>query len=108
VGAGLNARGRPTTALYGWYQIELGGLCPGTRLTAPKVGAVRSTDSGAAWNGFGIVLEARPNTLCYDTTNFHQENSQRRRCLGKYRAYGCALNCALKLVTAYVLVVDAF
>ncbi len=65
-----------------------------TRLTAPKVGAVRSTDSGAAWNGFGIVLEARPNTLCCDTTNFHQEISECRRYFGKYRAYGCALNCS--------------
>ncbi len=54
-----------------------------TRLTAPKIGAVRSTDSGAAWNAIRVVPETHPNTLCCDTTNFHQEISEFRRCLGK-------------------------
>lgn len=55
--------------LYGWYHHEPAGLCPGTGLTAPKIGAVRSTDNGATWTDLGIVLEARPNTLRCDTTN---------------------------------------
>ena len=53
----------PRGPLYGWYHNEPGGLCPGTSLTAPKIGAVRSTDNGAHWEDLGIVLEARTNTL---------------------------------------------
>ncbi len=49
--------------LYGWYHHEPAGLCPGTTLTAPKIGALRSTDNGATWKDLGIVMEARPNTL---------------------------------------------
>lgn len=55
--------------LYGWYHNEPGGLCPGTGLTAPRIGAVRSADNGATWEDLGIVLEARPNTLRCDTPN---------------------------------------
>jgi hypothetical protein len=57
--------------LYGWYHNEPGGLCPGTHLTAPKIGAVRSTDNGAHWQDLGIVLEAPPGTLNCATTNFY-------------------------------------
>ncbi|MEK7683829.1 MAG: hypothetical protein AAB466_00235 [Verrucomicrobiota bacterium] len=57
--------------LYGWYHNEPGGLCPGTRLTAPKIGAVRSKDNGATWHDLGIILEARPNTLRCDTKNYY-------------------------------------
>lgn len=57
--------------LYGWYHNEPGGLCPGTRLTAPRIGAVRSTDNGATWQDLGIILEAPPNTLRCDTPNYY-------------------------------------
>jgi hypothetical protein len=57
--------------LYGWYHNEPGGLCPGTHLTAPKIGAVRSTDNGARWQDLGIVLEAPPGTLNCATTNYY-------------------------------------
>lgn len=57
--------------LYGWYHNEPGGLCPGKGLTAPKIGAVRSTDNGAHWKDLGIVLEAPTGTLRCDTTNFY-------------------------------------
>lgn len=57
--------------LYGWYHNEPGGLCPGTRLTAPRIGAVRSSDNGANWHDLGIVLEARPDTSRCDTTNYY-------------------------------------
>jgi hypothetical protein len=57
--------------LYGWYHNEPTGLCPGTGLTAPKIGAVRSTDNGATWQDLGIILEARPNTLRCDTKNHY-------------------------------------
>ncbi len=56
---------------HGWYHNEPGGLCPGTHLTAPKIGAVRSKDNGATWHDLGIILEARPNTLRCDTKNYY-------------------------------------
>jgi hypothetical protein len=57
--------------LYGWYHNEPGGLCPGTHLTAPKIGAVRSHDDGANWQDLGIVLEAPPGTLNCGSTNYY-------------------------------------
>ena len=55
--------------LYGWYHNEPGGLCPGTSLTAPKIGAVRSSDNGATWKDLGIVLEAPALPLRCDAKN---------------------------------------
>jgi len=57
--------------LYGWYHNEPANLCPGTRLTAPKIGAARSTDNGATWQDLGIILEAPPQTLRCDTKNYY-------------------------------------
>jgi len=55
--------------LYGWYHLEPTGLCPGTTLTAPRIGTARSSDNGANWTDLGIVLEARTNTLRCDAQN---------------------------------------
>jgi hypothetical protein len=55
--------------LYGWYHFEPAGLCPSTTLTAPRIGAVKSTDNGANWIDLGIILEARTNTLRCDAQN---------------------------------------
>ena len=49
--------------LYGWYHHEPSGICLGTDLTAPKIGALRSTDNGATWHDLGFILEAPPNTI---------------------------------------------
>jgi hypothetical protein len=57
--------------LYGWYHFEPTGLCPGTGLTAPRIGAVRSRDDGAHWEDLGVVLEAPPGTLNCATKNFY-------------------------------------
>lgn len=57
--------------LYGWYHFEPTGLCPGTHLTAPRIGAARSRDDGARWEDLGIVLEAPPGTLNCGTRNFY-------------------------------------
>jgi hypothetical protein len=43
--------------LYGYYHHEPIGLCPGTRKTAPRIGALRSMDNGASWEDLGIILE---------------------------------------------------
>jgi hypothetical protein len=63
--------------LYGWYHLEPRGVCARTQtntsnvsLTAPRIGAVRSTDNGAAWQDLGIVLESLPALRC-DTKNFY-------------------------------------
>jgi len=55
--------------VYGWYHNEPGGMVPGTTLTAPKIGALRSGDNGATWKDLGVVLEARPGTLKPDADN---------------------------------------
>jgi hypothetical protein len=55
--------------LYGWYHNEPDGICPGIRITAPRIGAARSTDNGERWIDLGIVLEARPGTM-----NCHGKN----------------------------------
>ena len=55
--------------LYGWYHNEPARLCPGTNLTAPKIGALRSTDNGLRWKDLGVILEARRDTLRCDAQN---------------------------------------
>ncbi len=49
--------------LYGWYHFEPLGVCPGNSLTAPQIGAVRSTDNGATWKDLGIILKADDATI---------------------------------------------
>lgn len=56
--------------LYGWYHNEPGRVCPGKKnLTAPRIGALRSTDNGATWKDLGFVLESRVDALQCDTAN---------------------------------------
>ena len=55
--------------LYGWYHNEPWGLVPGTKLTAPRIGAAKSTNNGLDWVDLGLVLEARPNTIDPDYKN---------------------------------------
>jgi hypothetical protein len=69
-GRWMEATWRATNGtLYGWYHNEPSGLCPSSGLTAPKIGAVKSTDNGANWTDLGVVLEARPGTLICDAQN---------------------------------------
>lgn len=55
--------------LYGWYHHEPRDVCPGTTLTAPQIGALRSRDNGANWEDLGFIMEARENTLKCDAQN---------------------------------------
>ncbi|MFN8526741.1 MAG: hypothetical protein U0821_26855 [Chloroflexota bacterium] len=62
--------------LYGWYHLEPEGLCPSdtdradVSLTAPMIGAMRSTDNGARWKDLGIIISA-PGELRCDTENHY-------------------------------------
>jgi len=61
--------------LYGWYHLEPNGVCTASHpnsphLTAPKIGAVSSSDNGAHWHDLGIVLESLSDVRC-DTTNYY-------------------------------------
>jgi hypothetical protein len=57
--------------LYGWYHFEPAGVCPGTSLTAPQIGAVRSSDNGATWQDLGIVLSAPPGSINCQSQNVY-------------------------------------
>jgi hypothetical protein len=64
--------------LYGWYHHEPAGICavlrpelPKVNLTAPRIGAVRSTDNGRTWQDLGVVLETPPNSLNCQTKNYY-------------------------------------
>jgi hypothetical protein len=55
--------------LYGYYHNEPLGLCPGTKKTAPRIGAVRSLDNGLSWEELGILLEVPASSLDCNTPN---------------------------------------
>ncbi len=55
--------------LYGFYHNEPIGVCDGSTLTAPLIGAAKSADNGLHWQDLGFVLEARPGTLRCDAMN---------------------------------------
>ena len=42
--------------LWAWYHHEPGGLCPGSALTAPEIGALVSHDGGHTFTDLGLVL----------------------------------------------------
>ncbi|MBL9186770.1 MAG: hypothetical protein JNK23_04780 [Opitutaceae bacterium] len=48
----------PDGTLWGWYHAEPVGLFPDTTLTAPKIGAVMSTDGGTTLFNLGTILES--------------------------------------------------
>lgn len=44
--------------MWGWYHCEPVGLIPNSTMTAPKIGAVISTDGGQTLRDIGLVLES--------------------------------------------------
>ena len=48
----------PDGTLFGWYHHEPSGICSGSRLTAPVIGAVISHDGGKSFEDLGIVLRS--------------------------------------------------
>ena len=59
--------------LYGWYHFEpnAANVCPKNGKTAPKIGALVSTDNGLNWRDLGIVLASPPEELVCDTPNHY-------------------------------------
>lgn len=58
--------------LYGWYHNEPPGLCGNSsRLTAPRIGALRSFDNGYSWEDLGIILDAPADSLNCGTSNYY-------------------------------------
>jgi hypothetical protein len=60
----------PDGVLFAWYHHEPGGLCKGSNLTAPKIGALVSFDGGRAFDDLGIVLEASEPIDCSAKNGF--------------------------------------
>lgn len=56
--------------IYAWYHHEPGGVCPGGKLTAPKIGALVSTDGGQTFRDLGIVLETGDALNCSAANGF--------------------------------------
>jgi hypothetical protein len=50
--------------LYAWYHNEPGGLCEGSKLTVPRIGALVSKDNGQSFRDLGFVLETGDPTNC--------------------------------------------
>lgn len=50
--------------LYAWYHHEPGGVCGDSPLTAPKIGALVSTDGGRSFIDLGIVLTSGYTPNC--------------------------------------------
>jgi hypothetical protein len=56
--------------LYAWYHHEPGGICASSTLTAPKIGALLSTDGGKSFQDLGIVLASGDPPDCSARNGF--------------------------------------
>lgn len=56
--------------LLGWYHEEPQGLCPGTGLTAPRIGALVSYDAGRSFADLGIILTSGAPVDCGARNHF--------------------------------------
>src|SRR5262245_30488 len=56
--------------LYGFYHNERApARCNSMTRTAPRIGAMRSTDAGVSWTNLGTLLQASASTFDCDTAN---------------------------------------
>ena len=53
-----------TGTVFGWYHQEHWGLCPGSRLAVPQIGAAISFDGGASFMDMGPVLTSGDPYSC--------------------------------------------
>src|SRR4051812_43790627 len=56
--------------VYGWYHHEPGGICVGSDLTAPEIGAAVSRDGGKSFEDLGIVLRSGDPVDCSAKNGF--------------------------------------
>jgi hypothetical protein len=56
--------------IYAWYHHEPNGVCPGNRLTAPRIGALVSSDGGVTFTDLGIVLATGDPLNCNAENGF--------------------------------------
>jgi hypothetical protein len=48
----------PTGVVFGWYHQEHFGVCPGSRLSVPQIGAAISYDGGNTFEDLGTILSS--------------------------------------------------
>lgn len=56
--------------VYAWYHHEPGGVCPGSTLTAPQIGALVSFDGGRTFQDLGLILTAGDRPDCSAQNGF--------------------------------------
>jgi len=56
--------------VYAWYHNEPAGLCPGSSLTAPRIGALISVDGGKSFIDMGIILSSGDPIDCSARNGF--------------------------------------
>ncbi len=56
--------------LYAWYHHETAGLCPGSTLSVPDIGALVSTDGGKTFQDQGVVLASADPIDCSARNGF--------------------------------------
>ena len=54
----------PTGVVFGWYHQEHFGICPGTNLSAPHIGAAISYDGGLSFYDMGVILSSGDAIHC--------------------------------------------
>lgn len=57
--------------LYGWYHNEPHPMCGKEHWTAPRIGAVVSSDNGMHWKDLGIVLTVPSDSLNCESQNYY-------------------------------------
>jgi hypothetical protein len=50
--------------IFGWYHQEIWGLCKGSRLAVPQIGAAVSYNGGASWIDMGAVITSGDGYSC--------------------------------------------
>ena len=54
----------PSGVIFAWYHQEHWGLCPGSRLAVPQIGAAISYDGGASFQDMGAVITSGDPYSC--------------------------------------------
>jgi hypothetical protein len=75
-------------SIFAWYHHEPSGVCKGSRLTAPQIGALISRDGGRSYRDLGIVLSSGYGVDCSSQNGyFAGGNGDFTVVLGQRRQY---------------------